>query len=56
MKTIHSLLALSLINYPSIALSAANTPSDAYQAGHLAGKVFIAILIALIIKKIFFTK
>lgn len=56
MKTIHVLLALSLISYPSIVLSAVNASSDAYQVGHLAGKVFIAILIALTIKKIFVTK
>jgi len=30
--------------------------SSAYQAGNIAGKIFVAVLVLLIIKKLFFKK
>lgn len=37
-------------------VAAVDESSDAYQAGALVGKIFMAVLLFLVIKKIFFKK
>ncbi|MDH5203964.1 MAG: hypothetical protein OEW69_12015 [Nitrospirota bacterium] len=53
-KTWSLLILLPLFAFDATA--AVNQNSDAYQTGSLAGKIFVAVLLFLIVKKLFFKK
>lgn len=52
---INSMVLLSLISFTNIAVAVDKT-SNSYQAGNIAGKIFIAVLVFLIVKKFVFKK
>lgn len=48
-------ICVTAYSNPAIS-STVDTSSDAYKAGNIAGKVFVAVLAILIIKKLLFRK